>query len=269
MKLSVLITCHNRRDKTLRCLDSVCVQSTAEILRPDVWLVDDGSTDGTDRAVSILFPAVRRISGTGELFWCGGMRKAWALAAAEKPDAFLWLNDDVVLSHEALAALMLIARRSPRAIIVGSCASEGRRTYGGLRRAGGHPGRVEPVEPGPAPKPCDTFEGNIVWIPASAHAVLGNMEPFKHAMADVDYGYRASKAGIPVVLAPGFLGECSANASSGTWRDRSLSRLRRLHSLLGIKGLPPADWWKFCRAHGGARAPFYFAGPFLRILCGL
>ena len=61
MQIAVLLTCYNRKDKTLRCLKSL---SDTFLLsgvdhKVDVYLTDDGCTDGTFnavRALNITFP---------------------------------------------------------------------------------------------------------------------------------------------------------------------------------------------------------------------
>jgi len=77
------------------------------------------------------------------------------------------------------------------------------------------------------------------------------MAGFRHAMADIDYGYRVSDYGIPVLIAPGFLGLCAANSRRGTWEDTNLNMSERLKKTKSIKGLPAGDWWRFCRRNGG------------------
>ena len=53
MKVAILITCYNRKAKTLRCLDSI--QGTLgpwrDKIDAKVFLTDDGCTDGTADAV--------------------------------------------------------------------------------------------------------------------------------------------------------------------------------------------------------------------------
>ena len=49
MNISVLMTCHNRRELTLKCL-GLLLSQIGEDAR--VYLVDDGSTDGTAVAVA-------------------------------------------------------------------------------------------------------------------------------------------------------------------------------------------------------------------------
>ncbi len=63
--IAVLLTCHNRRAETLRCLEALLAQDAGASLR--VFLVDDGSTDGTGEAVRVSFPQVNVVQGDGSL----------------------------------------------------------------------------------------------------------------------------------------------------------------------------------------------------------
>src|SRR5690242_187901 len=93
-KVAVLITSHNRRETTLRCLRCLVEQRGCEALDVQTYLVDDGCTDGTASAVRNAFPTVTILQADGSLFWAGGMRAAFAEAAKSDPDFYLWLNDD-------------------------------------------------------------------------------------------------------------------------------------------------------------------------------
>src|SRR5260370_19050493 len=100
-------------------------QSGLEDVEMTVFMVDDGSTDGTTEAVSRQFPRVRVLRGDGSLYWVGGMRKAMAVAMAEQFDLYLWLNDDTRLFRECIAQLVGTMSHVQRAddrpcIIVGS-----------------------------------------------------------------------------------------------------------------------------------------------------
>ena len=94
MKISVLLTCHNRKEKTLICLRKLFEQDVRNV-EFDVFLVDDGCTDGTAEAVREEFPKIHIIQGDGSLFWNRGMCLAWEEARKNGAhDAVLWLNDD-------------------------------------------------------------------------------------------------------------------------------------------------------------------------------
>lgn len=106
-KLAVLMTCHNRKDKTMTCLSSLYKASQPIDYSIDVFLVDDGSTDGTGEAVKEKYPEVNIIKGDGSLFWNQGMRLAWNVASSRcSYDFYLWLNDDVILFEHALRELI-------------------------------------------------------------------------------------------------------------------------------------------------------------------
>ena len=71
--IAVLLTVHDRKNKTLRCLENLYKQVLPNYLRLDIYLTDDGCTDGTPEAIKRQFPKVHIIKGDGNLFWNRGM----------------------------------------------------------------------------------------------------------------------------------------------------------------------------------------------------
>ena len=108
MKLSTILTVFNRKEKTLNCLTSL-FNITHDI---DVYLVDDGSTDGTWDAVKEKFPQVNLIKGNGNLFWSRGMYTAWKEAVKGDYDAYIWLNDDQKLRSNFLEELFSVEQEN-------------------------------------------------------------------------------------------------------------------------------------------------------------
>ena len=108
INLAVLITCHNRRAKTIKCLKALFNQADTKNIRIKVFLVDDGSTDKTSNEVMALFPEVVIIQGDGNLFWARGVALAWkeSLKSKEIFDYYLWLNDDTFLYNTAIKQLL-------------------------------------------------------------------------------------------------------------------------------------------------------------------
>lgn len=49
--IAVLLTVHDRKNKTLRCLENLYKQVLPNYLRLDIYLTDDGCTDGTPEAI--------------------------------------------------------------------------------------------------------------------------------------------------------------------------------------------------------------------------
>mgnify|MGYP003386677852 CR=1 FL=1 len=104
ISLAVLMTCHNRVENTMACLQSLKDQEPYDASTA-ILLVDDGSTDGTSSEVARMYPDVTIIQGDGSLYWCGGMRVAFAQAILKDYDFYLWLNDDTHLEKNALFRL--------------------------------------------------------------------------------------------------------------------------------------------------------------------
>ena len=106
--IAVLITCHNRLEKTKACLKSIYFQKKIEQYDVRVFLVDDGSTDGTSKYIKENFPEIILIHGDGNLYWGGGTYLAWeeALKYKKNFDYFLWVNDDVIFFNDAFQTLL-------------------------------------------------------------------------------------------------------------------------------------------------------------------
>ena len=78
-RIAILLTCHNRKPLTDRCLNSIFNNIPKRAII-DVYLVDDGCTDGTSEMIRIKYPAVKLLHGDGNLFWNRGMHRAFSEA---------------------------------------------------------------------------------------------------------------------------------------------------------------------------------------------
>jgi len=265
--IAVVMTCHNRRETTLKCLRSLYGQTLPDSVVLETYLVDDGCSDGTDGAVREHFPAVRVLQGDGNLYWCGGMRMAWAEAMKGDYNYYLWLNDDTILLENALQVLLKSSQQihkqeGKEGIVVGSCrdAETGERTYGGSLCNG------LPLEPIACPQPCELMNGNIALIPHGVSKVVGNLSTeFAHTSADNDYGLRAIKAGFTLWVAPGYQGLCAAN-DHALWADPKVPIGERWASLHDPKGQPPYEIYIYARRHKGFLWPLDLVKLYLRVL---
>ena len=249
--IAALLTVHNRCHLTLNCLDALFTQELPDGFILETYLVDDGSTDGTSDEVRGRFPQVRLIRGDGSLYWGGGMRRAWQEASQRHYDYYLWLNDDTKLLPGAILTLLATAaelcrRHGCEPLVAGSTHDErtGMLTYGGKWMRTG-----VLIEPHDQPMRCDAINGNIALIPHSVFAAAGNISPeFTHALGDHDYSLRASAMGIPVYIAPGYLGVCNPTSPS-LWTSREVPFRKRWQVLHTPKGLPPKEYSEFLRRH--------------------
>ncbi len=268
--VAVVMTCFNRREKTLLCLQHLFCQEESIPFALTVVLVDDASTDGTAAAVEDRFPAVHLLRGSGDLYWNRGMRMAFGWALERRFDFYVWLNDDTLLHPDAISTLLgsFAAANTAGAIITGSTADAvtGRRSYGGACWRKGWRRELIAIEPHPETLlPCDTMNGNCTLIPAVVARTLGNLDPiFHHSFGDLDYGFRAKAAGFALFLAPGFVGTCSDNPRNGTWRDGASSLRKRWAHLNSVKGSPFPEWQVYCRRHLGWLWPLYAISPYVK-----
>lgn len=270
LSIAVLMTCYNRKDKTISCLQSIDKQYLSSVIRLDVFLVDDGSTDGTSDTVSNIFPDVLLISGDGSLYWNGGMRLAFQVAIDKGYDYYLWLNDDTTLVADALIRLIAIAEKNHSCLVVGSVQDPITKvhTYGGVRQFSKiRPLKFVAIEPDEREVlECDTFNGNCVLIPENIMLQVGNLSAaYTHSMGDLDYGLRVKKEGLKNIVAPGFYGECPGNAQAVCF-DKQNNILQRLKALHSPKGVPPIEWMVFARRHARYVWPLYLLKLYIRVI---
>ena len=248
--IAVLITCHNRKEKTLQCLQALFSQKgLSESYLIDVFLVDDGCSDRTSEAVMQDFPQVNIIKGNGELYWNRGMHLAWETAAASKDfDYYLWLNDDTFLFQNGL--LILFKENFSTSIVCGTTRSSTivKATYGGFLTK-----NFKLLTPNGSYQNADYSNGNCVLIPRYVFEKLGNLDPiFQHALGDIDYTLRSRKKGIDIKLAPEFIGLCESHDNIPKWRSNSLNVINRLKSLYTpLSGCNPPEFFVFQKRHNG------------------
>lgn len=264
--IAVLLTVFNRKEKTLECLERLYRLLPMDGYQVEVYLTDDGCTDGTPEAVAEKFPQVNVIHGEGDLFWNRGMWTAWDTAAKAKDyDFYLWLNDDTFVYDNMLKVLTEAAKGTKEeAIIVGATESSDHSsvTYGGRVKGG--------IVPKPNGKliPVDYFNGNIVLIPQSVYHILGNLDYyFTHSKGDFDYGMRAKKAGVAMYQAGEVLGECDAHATFDKWCNPDVPFSQRWKMMHKPNGMPPVETFHLERRHKGlVMACVHFVSIHLRCL---
>lgn len=241
--IAVLLTCHNRKEKTISCLKAVFSQK--QIIRSElnVFLVDDGSTDGTKEEIIRFFPEVHIIQGDGNLFWNRGMYTAWKEASSKYDyNYYLWLNDDTYLFSDAVNIILESSKELyDRAIICGAISSvDGTKiTYGGRNSKGIVPltGKIQP---------CDFTNGNVVLIPKFVYKKIGILDPYyHHSLGDFDYSRQAKKHGIELFQSYKIVGQCDSN-NSILQRHSLIKRFKLLYSPIGGK---PYEYFYFYRKH--------------------
>lgn len=273
-KIAVLMTTYNRRDYTQKCIETLINGN------PDIdfrfVITDDCSSDGTKEFLAErLGDKVHLITGTGSLFWNGGMRVSmgYALnALSSDVNAFeyaLLVNDDVEFYDMAVEKMIKRLESAGASAIAGATKnSEGEMTYGCVLKTSKHFAKFELLKPSEEVKQADTFNCNCVLIKSDVFFDVGMLDKnYRHSMGDYDYGMMIRKKGYIIINGEDYAGQCSDNDISGSWRDTSLTRKERIRKKESPKGLPADDWFYFVKKNYGLFPAIYHSvTPYIRIL---
>lgn len=215
LRVAVIIPTHNRWAAADRALNAL---KGDDYSRKSVFLIDDGSTDGTADSCRKSYPEVTIIDGDGALWWSGAINLGLDAVMRGEFDLVAWLNDDNRVETNTLRLMVeAYLRCGDRSVI---CART-RSTATGLDEWSGEPPRwhskwsaetAPAASSGPSdigPEPDRPLEhppgGRGVLIPLSCFREIGMVDQrnFPHYWADHDFHYRAMKAGYHYYLASG------------------------------------------------------------------
>ena len=263
--IAILLTVFNRKQKTIKCLENIYKQSSYSNYKIDIFLTDDGSTDGTSDLIKSKYPDVVIIKGNN-LYWNRGMWTSWNAAIKKKLyDFYLWLNDDTFTYPYMLDRLIYVSNLcNDKAIIVGPTIDNsglGIHTYGGRKNKNLVPLNGELQE-------CDSFNGNIVLIPSYVYNIVGMNDPvFHHSLGDLVYGMRARKAGIRIIQLGEAVGECDRHNRIMKWCDPEIKLIDRMKFLFQPTGYPPKEVFLFNkRRYGVFKAIIMLLTTFIRCI---
>ncbi len=200
-ELSIVIPSWNGLDLLREHLPSV-LRARGEVASAEILVVDDGSEDGTSRALPRERPEVRLVRRPGR----GGFAVAANAGVAEAAGSLvLLLNNDVELREGAVARLAQAARSGnvfaavPEIVRAGTRVDESWTTLRfsrGVVSAGvGEPGRGAPAYA------C----GGAMAFRREVFAALGGFDPLFSPFywEDVDLSYRARKRGLAIARVAG------------------------------------------------------------------
>ncbi|MCS6802020.1 MAG: glycosyltransferase family 2 protein [Chloroflexota bacterium] len=111
LDLAVVIVSYNTRELLRGCLRSLAADAPAEI-----WVVDNGSSDGSREMVQAEFPAVHLLCPEENLGFAAGNNLALAQTRARY---VCLLNPDTVVHDRALTVLVEFLERTPDAAVAG------------------------------------------------------------------------------------------------------------------------------------------------------
>ena len=221
-KVALVIPVYNRRDTTLQALKSLSRIDKRE-LDVRVYIVDDGSTDGTSDAIREHYPDTHLIQGDGTLHYAAGTNRGISAALEWEPDYIVAMNDDAVFHEQFLQRMIATARKHPRSIV------------GALLLLWNEPHKVFqvgqvwntwkggwqiPEDLTAFRVPQTAFEvecivGNCVLFPTGAIRECGLMDEkkFPHGWGDAQYLMRMRKGGWKLLIEPKAYVWCEPNTN--------------------------------------------------------
>ena len=270
-QITVIMTCFNRREKTVKCVESLILGNPEYEL--SFIVLDDNSSDGTVEALKKWGDQITILHGDGSSYWGGGMYKAidYYLAANEKTPFVLLVNDDVDFYFNCIEQLIKRTDNTDAVIVGATCDESGEFSYGAMKLIEKRKNDLyTQVRPSIGKVVCDTFNCNCVLIPDGVIRKVGNFDPmYRHSLADLDYGFKIKRAGYKIFISESYVGVCNRNSNKNTWRDTSLTRLERIRKKESIKGSPFKQWFYFVNKNFGfLTAIRYSISPYVRILLG-
>jgi GT2 family glycosyltransferase len=210
-KIGLVIPVHNRREITLQGLRSLRRIKKSD-LDVKIFLVDDGSTDGTSEAVAAEFPDVEIIPGDGSLHYAAGTNRGISAAMEWKAEFVVTMNDDSIFHEDFLIELIETAKRNPHSV-VGSLLLLWDRPHLAFQVdprwsvfSGGwvFPQGLTAFSVAEDPFEVACLVGNCVLFPAQAIEENGLMDEkrFPHGWGDAQYTVRMRKRGWKLLVDP-------------------------------------------------------------------
>lgn len=244
MNLAVLLTCYNRKEKTLNCMSRLLPQLEQSGMDYRIYICDDKSVDGTYECLKEMLPEHIVIQSAGDLFWCKGMHMVMKMAAKERYDYYLMINDDVDFFDDALEIMFSSYRKAGTDCgIVGTTKAtvSENYTYGGRDR------EERFVSPNEKIRECVWANWNCFLVSREIIERVGIIDgKYQHAWGDYDYSYRMRVMGYKIYVADECIGRCDLNSIKGSYKDKTVKRAIRLKKMFAPKGAP---FYSFMRYH--------------------
>lgn len=255
--LAVVVLNWNRREETLGCLDSL---AQADLGGATVWVVDNGSHDGSVAAIRERHPWVRLIELPANHGFAGGNNAGMRAALAAGARGVYLLNNDTYVARDFLHPLLWILNAHERVGAISSVALRADQPdlldaafldiYFGHGIVWHYGVNALPGEGFDQPREIDAGIGCGMLFSAAALTAIGLLDEDYFAYhEEVDWCFRARQAGFRIFYQP----------FSRIWhygsRSTDVQRGNRPQLLTGEDQLPnpvPLSWSPV-RSYLGAR----------------
>jgi GT2 family glycosyltransferase len=220
----VVVLSWNGREDTLRCLESLARVGSSDL---GIVCVDNGSTDGSPRAVRERFPEVALIEAGANLGYCAGNNLGVRYALEHGASWVALVNNDATVGADVIEGFERAARERPRAgILAGKVYFADRPEtiwFAGQRVSEllGYAGRPRGYRRRDARRYSRVARtgravGALMAISREAIDAVGLLDEDLFAyVEDVDWALRVREAGFEVIFAPDAQAWHAVSASTG------------------------------------------------------
>lgn len=202
----IVIPVFNRKEYTRECLKSLQAQTNTNY---KVVIVDDGSTDGTDKMLAEEFPDAHVIKGDGNLFWTAGVNLGIQYALDQKAPLIMTMNNDVICEKGLIENMYKWHAQKPEALLgaLELDAETGKPIFGGERldwkvNSVDYLLQLLPESEQKGLHAVTHLPGRGLLIPAVVFQKIGlfDQERFPHYIADYDYTHTARRNGFELYV---------------------------------------------------------------------
>lgn len=170
-----------------------------------VYLVDNGSTDGSQGLTGAEYPEVVVLQMPRNLGYCMAYNLAMAVAFEDGCDWVIWQNNDTLVLPGWLDRLAQAAGADRRIGVMGPVFHDWSSEAPNYFMQGHHPDVLPFMDDGGhAPVDCDWVEGSACVVSRACAEAVGPLEPALFIYwEEADFCRRARRLGWRVVIVPG------------------------------------------------------------------
>ncbi|MBR8826549.1 MAG: glycosyltransferase family 2 protein [Gomphosphaeria aponina SAG 52.96 = DSM 107014] len=264
----IIIPVHNRKAITLKCLETL--QQNGDLERYYTVVVDDGSTAGTSEAINELYPDIIILSGDGNLWWTGAIRKGMEYVYEQGAEYFIWLNDDTLPNKKCLAYLIDYCKSYKKHISSAQCYEnlevKNSSYRGNLVKGWRHfhtfalTGQLTY---------CKSLSGNLVCFSRSVIDSIGYPPNHKtpHYYGDVLYTWQARLKGYKLAILGSATALCSFNSDQSSWLIGEISFRENWQKLSSPKSMRYfKGYWHFCLTVWGIFGILIYYASYIKLI---
>lgn len=208
MRIAVIIPVFNRKNITLRCLDSLVSDHIDGL---GIIVIDSGSTDGTPQAIRDNYRDAILLQTSPASWWAASTNLGIRNAIQSGYQYILTCNDDNVIAPETVTRLMDVAEDHPHSIVssvICSLDNPDMVLFAGRKRSRltdrfHFMGLGQPYSKlGGGIREVDLLHGKFTLFPVSVFETVGFFDEknFPHLFADDDLVLKAKKAGYRLLV---------------------------------------------------------------------